>query len=76
MDFKKWNQQAQEADTFLDTLGKTLWKRKWLLLFLLFCYLMYWGWTNSDPSTQIPVATEEQYNDYVNDYDSTYIDSL
>jgi len=63
MDFKKWNEQAHEADNFLETLGKTLWKRKWLLLFLGFCWVVYWAFTQPAVEETTTQTTETTISD-------------
>ena len=50
MDIKKAEEKVKDADSLLTTLGKTLWKHKWLLLFLLFSYCVYWAFTQPDVS--------------------------
>ena len=72
MDFKKWNEQAHEADNFLDTLGKTLWKRKWLLLFLGFCWVVYWAFTQPDlPEEEYPNSEMSEDGTYGGYYEDT-----
>lgn len=59
MDIKDAEEKVKQADSFLDTLGKTLWKHKWLLMFLLFSYCVYWAFTQPvEPAKQEAQAME------------------